>query len=168
MGNKPAGLVLARIDLEIFFRATEPKQDIGDGTIALAAKARVEGTQGQDVPLPKLRGQRAKISTWRVALERATKPSGGVRAQVVEIVYRQECSIECRCVGNSLRQPELMRNAIDLPDAMPAIGSLAQVEAVEMRKRDDRLRLAVVMLHGGEPYRPRLKAWAPEQGLPIG
>ena len=120
------------------------------------------------MPLPELSGQCTKIRTRRTALERATKPSGRVRAQVVEVVYRQECSIECRRVGNGLRQPELMRDAINLPDAMPAIGGLAQVEPVEMRQRDNRLHLPVVMLHGGERYGARLKTWAPEQGLPIG
>ena len=83
-------------------------------------------------------------------------------AQIVEVVHRQECSIERRRVGNRVRQPELMRDAIDLPDAMPAIGGLAQVETVEMRQRDDRLRLAAAMLHRGKRYGSRLKARTPE------
>jgi hypothetical protein len=60
-----------------------------------------------------------------------------------------------------------MRNAIGLPDSMPAISSLTQVEAVEMRQRNDRLGLTVTMLYRGEPNGLRLKAGAPEQGLPV-
>lgn len=45
VSDKAASLVLARIDLEILFRAAEPKQDFGNGTIALAAQAGVERAQ---------------------------------------------------------------------------------------------------------------------------
>jgi len=118
--------------------------------------------------LPELGGQRAIITTGRTALERSTKSPRCMRAKVVEVVHRQDCSVEGRRVGNGVRQPELMHNTIDLPDAVPAIRGLTQVEAVEMRERDDWLGLAVAMLYRGEPYGLRLKTRAPEQGLPIG
>lgn len=168
MGDKAASLVLAWIDLEILFRAAETKQDFGDGAVALSTKARVERTQGQDVPLPELLGQRAKIRTGRSTFEGPPKSPGSVNAQVVEVVHRQDCSIESRGVGNGVGQPELVRNAVDLPDAVPTVRGLAQVKAVEMRQRDDRLHHAGEMLHGREPYGPRLKARIPEQRLPIG
>ncbi|BCH20987.1 hypothetical protein MesoLjLb_07720 [Mesorhizobium sp. L-8-3] len=117
--------------------------------------------------MPKLLRQRAKIRTGRSAFEGAPKPPGGVSPQVIEVIHRQDCSIESRGVRDGVGQPELMRYALDQPDAMPAICGLAQIEAVEMRQRYDWLRFAVVMLHGREPYGLRLKAWAPEQGLPI-
>lgn len=85
-----------------------------------------------------------------------------MRAKIVEGVDWQDCAIECRRIGNGVRQPELMRDTIDLPDAMPAIGSLAQVETVKMRQRNYWLGLSVAMLHRGKPDGLRLKAWAPE------
>jgi hypothetical protein len=60
-----------------------------------------------------------------------------------------------------------MDDAIDLPDAMPAIGRLAQVETVEMRQRDDRLCLSVAILDRRQLDCLGLKARAPEQGLAI-
>ncbi len=60
-----------------------------------------------------------------------------------------------------------MRGTIDLPDAMPTVRGLTQIEAIEMRQRDDWFYLSVTMLQRGEPYGLRLKPWAPEQGLPI-
>ena len=89
-------------------------------------------------------------------------------AKIVEGVPRQDRAVEGCRIGDSVRQPELVCDAIDLPDAVPAILGLAQVEAVEMRERDDGLGLAVMVLQRGEPYCLRLKARAPEQGLPIG
>ena len=168
MGNEAASLVLARIDLEILFGAVEVKQDLGDGAIAFATQASVERAQRQDVPLPQLGGQRAEIATRRMATQRAAEPACGVRTQVVEGVERQERSVESWRIGNGLRQPELMCDAIDLPDAMPAIRGVAQIETIEMRQRDDRLGCGVTLLYRGERDGLWLKAWNPEQGLPIG
>jgi len=91
-----------------------------------------------------------------------------VRAQIVEGIDRQECAIENRGIGNSVRQPELMHDTIDLPDTMPTVSGLAQVETVEMRQRDYGVGLSAAMLNWRKPYDLRLKTWAPEQGLPIG
>lgn len=167
MGDKTAGFVLARIDLEILFGAVEAEQDFGDGAVALAAQAGVERAQREDMKLAELFGHGAEVTPRSMPLERAHQSAGGVRTQIVEVISRQDRGIESRRVGDGLRQPELVRDAIGLPDAVPAIGGLAQIEAVEMRQRDDRLGSAVVMLHGREPYGPWLKAWGPEQGLPI-
>lgn len=103
-----------------------------------------------------------------MAPERAHQSTGGVRAQIVIGIRRQDSAVECRCIGHRVRQPELVSDPINLPDAVPTIRCLAQVEAVEMGQRDDRLCLAVVMLERSEAYGLRLKARIPEQRLPIG
>ena len=59
-------------------------------------------------------------------------------------------------------KPELMRDAVSLPDAVPAILSLAEVETVEMRKRDDGFGFAIMVLQRHEPYGLRLEVWTPE------
>ena len=58
-----------------------------------------------------------------------------------------------------------MRHPIDLPDSVPAIGGVAQVEAVEMGERYYRLGVAVVMLYGQQLYGLRPDARAPEECL---
>ena len=60
-----------------------------------------------------------------------------------------------------------MRDAIDLPDSMPAIGRAAQVEAGEMGEPDYRLGRSVVMFDGGQLDGLRANAGLPEEGLPI-
>ena len=167
MGDKAASLVLAWIDLEILLAAAKSEQDFGDAAIAFPAKAGVERAQGQDVPLPELRGQCAKVTPWPMTLERFHQALRCMRTEIVEGVSGQDRAVKGRCVGNSVRQPELMRDAIDLPDAVPAILSLAQIEAVEMRKRDDGFGLAVMVLQRHKPYGLRLEARTPEQRLPI-
>lgn len=168
VGDQAASLVLARVDLEILLGAAKAEQDFGDGAIALAAKASIQRAQRQDMPLPELGRQGPKIGTGWAASERAPETAGGVSAQFKKGIHRQGGGIEGRGVGNGLGQPELMRNAVDLPDAMPPIRRSAQIKTVEMRQRDDWLRLVVAILHCGEHYRLRLEARIPEQGLPIG
>jgi hypothetical protein len=67
-------------------------------------------------------------------------------AEIVEGVSRQDRAIKGSRIWNIVRQPELVCDAIDLPDTVPAILRLAQVEAVEMRECDDELCLSVAVL----------------------
>lgn len=167
MGDQTASLILARIDLKILFGAVKAEQDFCDSTIALATKAGVKRAQRQGVPKPELRGQCTIFGAGRTAIERAPESASGVNAQFEKGIQWQGCGVEVGGTRNGLCQPELMRNPIDLPDAMPAIYSATQVEAVEMGERNDTLRLVAAMPRGGEHYCLRLKAWIPEQGLPI-
>lgn len=56
VSDEAAGLVLARVDFPILFRASESEQHFGDGAVAFTAQACVERAQGQDMPLPELYG----------------------------------------------------------------------------------------------------------------
>lgn len=152
VGDKAASLVLARIDFKILLAAVKTEQDFGDRAVAFAAKAGIQSTQGQDVPGPKLRRQLTEGASWPMALKRLHQTTGRVRAQVVEIVHRQNRAVERRRVRNGVRQPELMRDSIDLPDAVPAIVSLAQIEAVEMRKGDNGPDLFVAVFQRRQSY----------------
>lgn len=103
----------------------EAKQNLGDCAITLTAQAGVERAERQDVPLPELGRQRTKIGTRRAATQRAAEPTS---AQSREACPLAGMIVESRRIGNGLRQPELMRDAIDLPDAMPAICGVAYIE----------------------------------------
>lgn len=168
VSDKTTGLVLARVDLEILLRAVEAKQDFGDGAVTLAMKASIKRPQGEDVPLPELSWQRAKITARRSTANRAPEPAGGVSTQFEKGIHGQGYGVESSRVRNSVRQPELMCGAIDLPDTMPTVCRAAQVETIEMRKRDGCFRLAVAILHRRKHYSLWLKARIPEQGLPVG
>lgn len=98
------------------------------------------------MPLPELRGQRAKIASRPMPLERSHQSSSRVGAEIVEGVRWQDGAVKGSRIGNSVRQPELVCDAIDLPDTVPAILGLAQVEAVEMRECDDGFCLSVAVL----------------------
>ena len=75
--DQPAGLVLSRIVLKVFLCATKAEQDFGDGAIALAVQSGVERAQGQDMPLPELRGNGPEVGTGRAAVEGSPKTAGG-------------------------------------------------------------------------------------------
>lgn len=60
-----------------------------------------------------------------------------------------------------------MRDATDMPDAMPSVSRVPEVEAGQMRQRHYRLRRPVAMLRRRQLNGLRLKARNPEQGLPI-
>lgn len=102
-----------------------------------------------------------------MALERFHQSTGRMGAKIIEGVCRQDCAIECRRIGNGVRQPELVSNAISVPDTVPAILRLPKIKTIEMGKLDNRLGFSAVMLQRIELYGSRLKAWAPEQGLAI-
>lgn len=85
-----------------------------------------------------------------------------MRTEIVKGVGGQDRAKKDRGIGSGVPQPELMRDAIGLPDAVPTILSLAQVETVEMRKRDDGFGLAIMVLQRHEPYGLRLEVWTPE------
>ena len=112
--------------------------------------------------MPELRGQCAEIAPRPVALNCFNQSTRRMRAEIVEGVRRQDRAIEGRRIGSGLGQPELMRDAVSLPDAVPAILSLAEVETVEMRKRDDGFGFAIMVLQRHEPYGLRLEVWTPE------
>ena len=168
VGDKAAHLVLAGIDLPILLRTLKAEQHFGDGAIALAMELRIESAQREDVELPELRGHFPKIPARRIAAEGAPEPLGGVRAQVVKAIHRQDRGVECRCIGHGLGKPELMRHATDLPDAVPAIGGAAQIEAGEMSERDNRFRIAVMMLDGQQFHGLRPDTRIPEERLFVG
>ena len=46
VSDKATSLIFAWVTLEILFSAAEAKQNFGDGSVAFAAQARVERTQG--------------------------------------------------------------------------------------------------------------------------
>src|SRR5690606_8294125 len=60
-----------------------------------------------------------------------------------------------------------MRNAVRLPDAVPAIGSAAHIEAVEMRQRQYRFGVVVLVIDWRQHHGLRLKARTPDRRLPI-
>lgn len=79
-------------------------------------------------------------------LERSHQSSSRMGAEIVEGVRWQDGAVKGSRIRNSVRQPELVCDAIDLPDTMPAILRLAKVETVEMRECDDGLCLSVAVL----------------------
>lgn len=55
-----------------------------------------------------------------------------------------------------------MCHAIDLPQAMPAIIGLSQIEVIEMSERDDGFGRAILVIGGRQADGLWLKAWNPE------
>lgn len=101
------------------------EQNFGDGAIAFAAQPRVERAQGQDMPLSKLSRHRTEVGARWTAVDCAPEAASGMGAQFQKGIHRQRRGVESGSVGNGLWKPELVRDAIDLPDAVPAIGRLA-------------------------------------------
>lgn len=115
--------------------------------------------------LAQLCRHRAKIAAGRAVIEGAPEAAGGMGAQLEEAIRGQAEGVERRCIGHAVREPELMRCTIDMPEAVPAIIGLPQIKVVEMCQRDDRGGLAVDMLGGRQADGLRLKAWNPELRL---
>lgn len=162
VADETADLIFARVGFPIFFRAVKAEQDFGDGAVALAALVRVERAQRQDMEAPEPCRHLAEIATRRSASEGAPQAVGRMGAQIMEGIDQREYPIDCRRVGIGLWQPELMRDAIDLPDAMPAVRGIAKIETIETRERHDRLGRAFPVLHGQQRHGSRLERRNPE------
>ena len=76
-------------------------------------------------------------------------------AKLQKGTQRQDDGIEGCCIQGRHRQPELMCNAIDLPDAMPTVGRAAKIELVEVGERNSGFRFTV-MLDRRQHHRLRL------------
>ena len=114
------------------------------------------------MPLPELRRQCAIITSRSLALKCFHQPTRRMRTEIVKGVGGQDRAIKDRRIGSGVPQPELMRDTIDLPDAVPTILSLAEVETVKMRKGDDGFGFAVMVLQRHEPNGLRLVVRTPE------
>jgi hypothetical protein len=71
--------------------------------------------------LAELRRHGAEVRAGRSPIEGPPKSAGGMGAKLHERIHRKGYGIEGRYVGHGLGQPELMRDAIHIPDAMPPI-----------------------------------------------
>src|SRR5262245_61319031 len=78
--HETARLVFARIAFPIGLGATKAKERLADGSVALAALARVEGTQCQNMQLPELSWHRPKGAAGRPAVESAPQSPCRMRA----------------------------------------------------------------------------------------
>lgn len=61
-----------------------------------------------------------------------------------------------------------MRDAIDLPDAVPAVCGMAKINPIETSERHDGLGRALAVFDGLQLHGSRLERRNPEQRLPIG
>lgn len=165
--DKATDLVLARVAFPILLAAPEPKQDFGNGAIAFATLPGVERTQGQDVKLAKLVRDGSEVGSGTAPIQGAPEPPRGMGAQFQECVHWQGDSVEGSSIGNRFRQPELMRDTINLPDTVPAVIGSTQIKAVEMRQRERRNGCVAEEWCRREQNCLRLKTWHPEQGLLI-
>lgn len=121
MRDQSPSLILPGIDLPILLCPAKAEQDFGDGAIALASQAGVERAQGQDMKSPELRRHGAEVCARRSTIEGSPETAGGMGAKLHERIHREGYGIESGCVRHGLGQPELMRDAIDMPDAMPSV-----------------------------------------------
>ena len=113
--------VFARIAFPIGLGAMKAKESFGDGPVALAALARVEGTQCQNVQFPELSWYRPKGVARRPAVKSAPQSPRRMRAQLEQRIERQSQGIDRGGVRRLLRKPELMDDSARAPHAMPAI-----------------------------------------------
>ena len=121
MRHQSPGLILAGIDFPILLGPAKAEQHFRDGAIALAPQAGVERTQGQDMKPAELRRHDAEIRAGRSSVQGPPKSAGGMGAKLHERIHQKGYGIEGGCVGRGLGEPELMRDAIDVPDTMPSI-----------------------------------------------
>ena len=117
--------------------------------------------------MPELGGNGPEVGTGCAAVEGPSETARSVCAKLQKGIHRQGDGIEGGGIRHRLGKPELMCDAIHLPDAVPAIGSAAQIEAGEMGKRQYRFGVAVLMLDRREHHRLRLKARTPDWWRPV-
>ncbi len=87
--HETARFVFARIAFPIGLGATKAKESFGDGPIALAALARVERAQCQNMQFPELSWHRPKGAARRPAVKSAPQSPRRMRAQLEQPVERQ-------------------------------------------------------------------------------
>ena len=144
------------------------KESFGDGPVALAALARVEGTQCQNMQFPELIWHRPKGAARRPAVKSAPQSPRRMRAQLEQGVERQSQGIGCGGVRRLLSEPELMDGPARAPHAMPAIVGTPQIKAGKMRQVDRRCRGPACGRRRGQQHGFRLQARNPEYRLSIG
>ncbi|SBW13907.1 hypothetical protein BR10RB9215_C10723 [Brucella sp. 10RB9215] len=119
--DQSPGLVLPGIDFPILLGPAKAEQHFGDGAIAFAPQASVERAQGKDMKPAKLRGHGAEVCAWRSPIQGSPEATRSMGAKLHVGIHRKGYGIKSGCVGHGLGQPELMRDAIDMPDAMPSV-----------------------------------------------
>ncbi len=98
--------------------------------------------------LSELRRHRPEIGARRSPVEGPPEAAGRVGAQIKKAIRGQSEDVERRCIGRSVRKPELMGYAIDQPEPVPTVCGMAQIETIEMRERDDGFCFAFIVLGG--------------------
>src|SRR6266478_834518 len=106
--HETARFVFARIAFPIGLGATKAEQNLGNGPVALAALARVEGTQCQNMQFPELSWDRPKRAARRPAVKSAPQSPRRMRAQLEQLIEWQSQGIDRGGVRRLLRKPELM------------------------------------------------------------
>jgi len=165
--HETARFVFARIAFPIGLGAMKAKESFGDGPVALAALARVEGTQCQNMQFPELSWHRPKGAARRSAVKSAPQSPRRMRAQFEQGVERQSQGIGCGGVRWLLNQPELMDGPAHVPHAMPAIIGTPQIEAGKMCQVDRRCRGRTRGRRCGQQHGFGLQARNPEYRLSI-
>src|SRR5258708_39986733 len=105
------------------------KESFGDGPVALAALARVEGTQCQDMQFPELIWHRPKGAARRPAVKSAPQSPRRMRAQLEQGVERQSQGIGRGGVRRLLGEPKLVARPASGPQANPSIGVTPRSQA---------------------------------------
>src|SRR6266478_10229567 len=96
--HETARFVFARIAFPIGLGATKAKESFGDGPVALAALARVERAQCQNMQFPELSWHRPKGAPRRPTVKRAPQSPRRMRAQLEQRIERQSQGIDCGSV----------------------------------------------------------------------
>ena len=129
--HETARFVFARIAFPIGLGAMKAEQNLGNGPVALAALARVEGAQCQSMQFPELIWDRPKRAARRPAVKSAPQSPRRMRAQLEQPIERQSQGIGSDGVRRLLDKPELMDDLARAPHAMPAIVGTPQIESRE-------------------------------------
>lgn len=101
----------------------------------------------------KLRGHGTEVCAWRSPIQGSPEAARSMGAKLHVGIHRKGYGIEGGCVGHRLGQPELMRDAIDIPDSMPPVRRVSQVETGQMRQRHNGFGRPFAMLHRGQENR---------------
>src|SRR5712671_959979 len=136
--HETACFVFARIAFPIGLGAMKAKESFGDGPVALAALARVEGAQCQDMQFPELIWHRPKGAARRPAVKSAPQSPRRMRAQLEQGVERQSQGIGRGGVRRLHGEPKWMDGPARAPQAMPASVGTPEIKAGKMRQVDRR------------------------------
>lgn len=150
VGNEPSRPTPTGIVIPIGLVTSEPKQHLGDASVACAMLVRIQCAQRQGMKFPDPGRHLMEGGKSATVVQRAPDAPRRVGAQFEEGIHRQDSDQFHRPIGQRVRQAKLMVNPFWRPDTMPTSADGSKIKVREIAQCIGYGRFAAAPLRYGE------------------